>query len=338
MAITIDHGNIAAALGLASAAGTAQRDKQVTQDDLNFLGLMQNAQGEADRNYASQIGLALQGQGQQNELAFHQQQAAQSNREFGLQQQQLAGLNANRAAQQDVRTQSLGIRQDQQDTRQQGQDLRDQQYQDKQDATDALPEDEQNLVRATGRLPYIPNSIGADSDGKALETEYSRVARQAAAAQKALTAASYSSDPKDAVGPRGRQSASVPGAAAGMEQQYQAAAQQYKAASDRQSQLDSALNSRTNDILGGTGTKTPGATTAAAVLSYMRALGGGASKAQPLNGPAQSDTSGTPGQQAGQSGQPSGGLPVVSSAADYAALPSGAKYINATDGKRYTKP
>jgi hypothetical protein len=332
MAITIDHSNIASALGLAARAGAADRFKTVQQGDLQFASLMQNAQAEADRNYANQIQLALTDKYHNRELDLkaadqNRREDHEAARRYEVDRQydlNLAGaqaLNANRGASQGVAQQRLGIEQAHQQTREDGQDLRQQKFDLSQEAIDSLPPEVRNIVQATGRLPYIPSTIGADTEGKELETEYGRIGKAILAAQKAQQAASYSNDPKYLFDARGKQSQKVPGAAAGLEDQYRQAQQQIQAFQQRAAAIDASLNQRTQSLLGGTNTQ--GQTAASNVLKYIGAISG--VQNQP---PAQQPSAAPPS---------SSGAPTVSTAAEYAALPQGATYVWAGDGRTYVK-
>jgi hypothetical protein len=276
MAITINHGNIVTALGLAAQSGNAERNRTVAAQDLDFLRTIQGAQSDADRNYAQQISLALADKQHTAENALQakalEQKTTDNQREQANIDRQYTLNAANAKALQDYRGGNLDIARQHQSLREDAQGLRQEKYDTQQDAIAGLDPSLQNIVQATGRLPYIPSNIGQDTDGKALETEFTRVSRAIVAAQKARDSASYSSDPKDLLGPRGQQSKKVPGAAAGMESQYQDAAQQLATYQQRQHQLDAALNQRSQTLLGGAGNT--GQIAAANTLQFIRSLGG----------------------------------------------------------------
>lgn len=325
MAITINHGNIAAALGLAALSGQADRNRFVSQQDQEFLKTIEGAQSDADRNYASQIQLALQDkqaaaenalkqQTAANQQASQQQDQANSDRNYNLSVANSQALQANRGTTQDVQQQRLGLEGQHQQTRDEAQGLREDKFGLQQQAIAGLPPELQNIVQSTGRLPYIPNNIGRDNDTSALESEYRRLLAGMQQSQRDQKNSAY--DPTNLQ--RMQQSTTVPGAAVGQEQQYQQAVQQYQALQQRAVQINTALNQKTQSLLD-PNAPAGGQNTAAAVLQYFKALG-----------------TGNVAQQQAQQG--SGNLPVVTTHAQYAALPSGASYINGNTGVTAVKP
>jgi hypothetical protein len=261
MAITVNHGNIASALGLAAQAGRADRNQRVASQDLQFLQLMQQAQQAADRDYANQIQTALNAQHVSNEEALQssalQQRAADSrqtqadrDRQYALDagkagyvverdaanREQRAGDNA---ASRDLRSQGLDIQQAHQDTRQQTADLRDEKYRTQQTAIDELDPTIQGQVRAGGRL-----HVNGDGDTRTLEAEYRRLQTDVAAATKRQK--DYTVDPKSLIGPRSEESPTVPGSAKGYEARYQDAQRQIDSARKRMEELDQQLHQKTS--------------------------------------------------------------------------------------------
>ena len=160
MAITIQHGSISSALGLAQKAGRGQRARQVAADDLAFIGLMQDAQADADRNYANEISLALGAQEAQANLNLKADQLRQQSEQDAtlnaLRQQQAAVDNANSAARIELRRQALEQGAARVDQGQQKIEQREDSYDTRQLAIDQLPPEVQEVVRATGRMPYQP--------------------------------------------------------------------------------------------------------------------------------------------------------------------------------------
>jgi hypothetical protein len=172
MAINVQYGNIADALGLAQMAGKNQGDQQRFKNFTQFAQLTQEAQDAIDRKNASAI---------QNSLA-----SDQANQHFQLAQDQLQAENQRVAAQQSLaaersksedafRQQELGIRKTNSEneaayhTTRAGQFDRqqnraDENVQNKEAAIANLPPDAQDVVRATGRMPWRDRSFSPNAD------------------------------------------------------------------------------------------------------------------------------------------------------------------------------
>jgi hypothetical protein len=154
MAIGIQYGPISSALGLAQQAGLAQRQRVVAGQDQAFIEMMQQAQRQADQQYAQEVSSALAEQQSNQNLQLHQQalqqQAAAQTAQQDYNTRHLAATTeaqaaSNKVAQQNADTAS--------DYRSRTNDLAEQKYQDRSDALDTLDPGVANMIRASGRLP-----------------------------------------------------------------------------------------------------------------------------------------------------------------------------------------
>jgi hypothetical protein len=93
MSITIDYSPISAALGLAQQAGHAQRQRTVASQDMQFVQMMQQAQQQADQDYANEIRLGQE----QDQRKFSNDLAVQN-------QKRLADEAANNVLHQNAQT------------------------------------------------------------------------------------------------------------------------------------------------------------------------------------------------------------------------------------------
>lgn len=317
--IGIQYGPISAGLQAARGAGIAQRNRTVAQDDLSFLGLMNQAQAHQDQQYANQVQQALGVKEFNSDQAMQQQhmaaQQAMANRDFQFRvydQNRDAGIRQQAIQQQGQLGQArVGIQGDRLD-------LAQQKYGNQQNAIAQLPADVQPVVGATGRMPWVPNR-GQQDNTPALTAIGRRLDAEIAQEQK--NAGSFTVGKNDLTSEKSKDP-SMPGVIAGMENKFKASQQRLlQLQADRQ-HIDDALRSRTQSIL------QPGATVdpAQATRDIARQ---------------NTDKSGGNGQGADDNGgiqTASDGTPVVKTAQDYAQLPSGTVYINGNTGQKARKP
>jgi hypothetical protein len=185
LAINIDYSPISSALGLAQQAGHAQRQRTVAAQDMQFVQMMQQAQQQADQEYANEIRLG-QEQDQRkfsNDLAVQNQkrlaEEAANNVLHQNAQTQVAQQNANTAA--GNLQSNAAYRNGNLDLSQQRYDLSQQKYDTQQGALDNLPDDVANMIRANG---HMPGQAQQGNQGlavyKAIEAEAQRVSREVA--------------------------------------------------------------------------------------------------------------------------------------------------------------
>lgn len=330
MAIDVSYGPISGALGLARQAGLAKRKQIVGQQDLDFLGMMQNAQSKADSDYANQVQQAIGVKEFNARMGMDSQQAA-AERQMAQQRQNFTMYDQNRDAA--IRQQSVNqqgqLGQSRVDIGQANQQLATQKHQERQDAISQLPPELQNIVQSTGRMPYIPNSIGQgqNNDFKALESEYSRLrsdaTREQAQQQRFMV-------PKNDL--TAEPSQQFPGVNKSFEPQYQESQARLQTIKARQAQIEQSLTSHVNGLM--EPGHDPNGDVSKRVMEYLGALnrGGGSSKDAGQGSSQPQDNNG------GQTQTSQDGTPVVKTAQDYAQLPPGTVYINGNTGQRAQKP
>lgn len=326
MSIGITYGPISAGLQAAVGSGIAQRNRTRSQDDLQFLGLMNQAQAHADQQYANQVQQALgvnefnaDQNLQQQHLATQQ---AMANRDFQFRvydQNRDAALRQQAISQQGQLGQArLGVQNDRLD-------LANTKYSNQQNALQQLPPELQNVVGATGRMPYVPNSVmQPDRTAQTLTAIGRRLDAEIGQEQK--NSSNFTLGKNDLTS---QKSSEIPGVISGMEQKYTASQKRIQSLTEQRQQVDDALKAQTQSIL------QPGAKVNP-VQQYLQTLNSGHGQQQP-------DKSGGAGQDAGD--QNSGGIqtapdgtPIVKTAQDYAQLPSGTVYINGNSGQKARKP
>lgn len=296
--INLTYSPIAAALGVAAAGGAAQGKLQKSQQDLDFIKMMQDVQARYDQQNQNEISQALGVQATNAELDMKQQAAQQA-----AQQQQIENEQRNRQLSTAERAAAA-----QAASGQARNTLAQTKYENQQAAIEQLPEDVQPVVGATGRMPYVPRAAGGqDRSFQQLEAESRRL--NAALQQKMKELNSYVYDDRRDLGYKDQGSRLPTGqyVIKGMERPYsdaKMAAQQLQAKLD---EINGALTSRVNSL---TGQEQP------AVAPEV---------AKQLAAPA-------PAPQAG-GGQP----PVVHTMQEYVQVPSGSLYIDAQDGQTYRK-
>lgn len=305
MAINVQYGPIGTALGLAQQAGAGRRNARVATQDLQFLQMMQQAQAEADRNYANQIQMALQAQ-QANANNSLRAEAVAADRDRQAQELEFRKQQAN-LAQQNVQADNtrqnaaLQFRADQA-----GQEAATLQSQQAKQAgyLQSLPDGpvkQQALdyFAATGKLPETvipqnPRVAGSNlpADYRMLDAQYRRTENQLRSAQTVLKALSSGGDPL-------KESRTMPGAIKGQEAQFVQAQARVQEIQKELESLGSILEQQS----------VPQANINAII------------QAQQQPAPAASQ-----------------GTPTINSAQEYAALPSGTVYINGRTGQSARKP
>lgn len=243
MAINVQYGPVAAALGLANQAGLGINRQRQQQNDQQFLGLVNDMQARADANHAREISQSLQEQSLS-------QQADNDAARLNLSATQNAAENALRAAGLNLDSKRVDIagqnatsndqyRQGQLDARQQTQQLQQTKFDTQQSGIDALPIDQQNIIRAQGHLP-----ANGQDDSRLLIQEYRRLDSALRQAQKDNQAATY--DPNDLKKILSEKSDKHPGAIKGMEAAFDSSSTRVAAIQNRLAQVQAALDSQMN--------------------------------------------------------------------------------------------
>lgn len=299
MAINVQYGDISSALGLALRGGQAIRQRQQAAQDTQFLNLVADQQRAADAAHATEVSQALGADRTNAELAMDQQHYDQQN---VLKQQQMdqqaAETQARLAQAAALNAQTHKYQDVNQQMKEQAVADKTAKDQEKENAINMLTPEQQAVVRATGRMPYIPNNAG-DSDAKAFALLQSESRRMEAEIKAKQDAIN-----KTIEGQLGQ---------APPDPQLNALKAQKMA-------IDNEIAKRTQGMIQN-GTLNNARIAQQAVQARAAGL---IPTSIPQNG-------NTPGD------APSGSTPVVHDAAEYAALPSGATYIDAEDGKTYRK-